>query len=274
MTIFQLPSLRARVKRAFLALVAGCSLALATGCETMGEMNPDALGTLIGGSTGALVGSQVGGGSGRLVATGVGTIAGALIGREIAQHLSRSGQHEMANANQRALETGRSQSWEDPETGARGQTEVTQRSTQRSQVPVSVKRDRVDEMPPIDLIGSSYRATASSNVRGGPGTDYRSVGSLAAGQNVHVVGKVEGRDWYLIAEEGAADGFVATRLLTPAPQAPQRPPATGGEGEVMLVQAERTCSVNTTRVTEPDGSVAEDRIRICEGPDGYVIEEA
>lgn len=274
MTISHPPPLRTRVKRASWALVAGFSLTALSGCETMGEMNPDTLGTLIGGSAGALVGSQVGGGSGRLVATGVGTIAGALIGREIARHLSRSGQQEMVDANQRALETGQPQSWEDPETGARGQTEVTQRSTQRREVPVSVKRDRVDEMPPIDLIGSSYRATASSNVRGGPSTEYRSVGSLAAGQSVHVVGKVEGRDWYLIAEEGAADGFVATRLLTPAPQQPQSPPATGGEGEVMLVQAERTCSVNTTRVTEPDGSVAEDRIRICEGPDGYVIEEA
>lgn len=45
-------------------------------------------------------------------------------------------------------------------------------------------------------------------------------------------------------------------------------------GDVMLVQASQTCNVNTTRQAQPNGEVVEDRIRICQGPDGYVIEEA
>ncbi|WP_083829483.1 SH3 domain-containing protein [Oceanimonas sp. GK1] len=236
----------------------------------------DALGGVIGGVTGALIGSQVGGGSGRILATGAGAIAGAFIGREIARHLSRSGQQQLAQANTRALETGQPQVWRDPETGATGRTEVTQRTTAREQVPVRVKKDRIDQMPPIDLIGSTYIATAGSNVRGGPGTDYRSVGGLSAGQRVHVIGKVQNKNWLLISEDGAANGFVAAQLLQPAPAAQQVSSATAPAttGETVMVDANRTCSLNTTKVTQPDGSVTEDRIRICEGPDGYVIEDA
>lgn len=247
------------------------------GCETTGgSFQPDTLGTLIGSGTGALIGSQIGGGRGRILATGAGAVAGALIGREIARHLSQSGQEQMVQANQRALETGQPQEWQDPETGASGRTEVTARTTQRSQVPVSVKRDRVEQLPPIDLIGETYVADSSSNIRGGPSTEYRSVDSLAAGQHVQVVGKVQGRNWYLISEDGAASGFVATRLLRPAPAGQRAPaptqPAAGAD--TMLVEANQTCSVNSTTVTQPDGSTVEERIRMCQGPDGYIIEEA
>lgn len=247
-----------------------------SGCETTGgRFQSDSFGTLIGAGAGALLGSQIGGGRGRIVAGAAGALVGGLIGREIARHLSQSGQQRMVVANQRALETGQTQVWEDPETGARGETEVSQRSTRQQQVPVSVKRDRVDEIPPIDLIGATYMASSGSNVRGGPGTDYRSVGSLSSGQRVQVVGQVQGSDWYLISEDGAANGFVSTRLLSPVPaeqQAPVSPAASGGD--VMLVEASQTCNVNTTRVTQPNGEVVEDSIRICQGPDGYVIEEA
>lgn len=258
-------------------VVATGSLVIAlSGCETTGgRFQSDSFGTLIGAGAGALLGSQIGGGRGRIVAGAAGALVGGLIGREISRHLSQSGQQRMVVANQRALETGQTQVWEDPETGAKGETEVSQRSTRQQQVPVSVKRDRVDEIPPIDLIGATYIANSGSNVRGGPGTDYRSVGSLSSGQRVQVIGQVQGNDWYLISEDGAANGFVSTRLLLPAPagqQAPASPAASGGD--VMLVEASQTCNVNTTRVTQANGEVVEDSIRICQGPDGYVIEEA
>lgn len=249
------------------------------GCGSTGDgsfTGTDALGSLIGGATGALIGSQIGSGRGRLLASGAGAIAGAFIGREIARQLSRSGQQQLVQANTRALETGQLQVWRDPETGATGRTEVTQRTTAREQVPVRVKKDRIDQMPPIDLIGSTYIAAAGSNVRGGPGTDYRSVGGLSAGQRVHVIGKVQNKNWFLISEDGAANGFVATQLLQPAPAEQQASPATASAtaGDTVMVDASRTCSLNTTKVTQPDGSITEDRIRICEGPDGYVIEDA
>lgn len=249
------------------------------GCGATGDgsfTGTDAFGSLLGGAAGALIGSQVGSGSGRILATSAGAIAGAFIGREIARHLSRSGQQQLVQANTRALETGKPQIWRDPETGATGRTEVTQRTTAREQVPVRVKKDRIDQMPSIDLIGATYIATAGSNVRGGPGTDYRSVGGLSAGQRVHVIGKVQNKNWLLISEGGAANGFVAAQLLRPVPVEQQAPPSTAPAttGETVMVDANRTCSLNTTKVTQPDGSITEDRIRICEGPDGYVIKDA
>lgn len=267
---------RRPMKALAMAVAAGSVVVALSGCETTGGgFQSDSLGTLIGAGTGALLGSRIGGGSGRIVAGAAGAVVGGLIGREIARHLSQSGQQRMAAANQRAMETGQDQVWEDPETGARGETEVSQRSTRQQQVAVNVKRDRVDEIPPIDLIGATYVASTGSNVRGGPGTDYRSVGSLSSGQRVQVVGKVQGSDWYLISEDGAANGFVSASLLRPVPAEQQAPaaPVSGG-GDMMMVEASQTCNVNTTRVTQPDGEVVEDRIRICQGPDGYVIEEA
>ncbi|WP_180978197.1 SH3 domain-containing protein [Halomonas urumqiensis] len=268
---------RGPIKALTMGVAAGGLVFALSGCETTGGgFESDSLGTLIGAGTGALLGSRIGGGSGRIVAGAAGAVVGGLIGREIARHLSQSGQQQMATANQRALDTGQTQVWEDPETGARGETAVSERSTRQQQVQVSVKRDRVDEIPPIDLIGATYVASTGSNVRGGPGTDYRSVGSLSSGQRVQVVGKVQGSDWYLISEGGAANGFVSSSLLRPVPAEQQAPvtPASSGGGDVMLVEASQTCNVNTTRVTQPNGEVVEDRIRICQGPDGYVIEEA
>ncbi|WP_442487685.1 SH3 domain-containing protein [Halomonas litopenaei] len=261
-------------KQLSVAFVVGGVMFVQAGCETTNGSYSDTVGALIGAGTGALLGSQVGGGSGRVVAGAAGAVLGAWIGREIARHLSQSGQKEMVMANQRALETGQPQVWEDPETGATGRTEVAERTTRQQSVPVKVQPERVDKIPPIDLIGATYVANSSSNVRGGPSTDYRSVGSLSSGQQVQVVGKVQGSDWYLIAEEGAANGFVASRLLSPLPVSTPAPAPAAGSGEVMMVEASQTCNINSTRVTQPDGEVIEDRIRICQGPDGYVIDEA
>lgn len=247
------------------------------GCQTLGSSKPgdsDTFGAILGGAAGAFIGSKAGSGSGRVLTTGAGALVGAFVGREIARYLSHAGQQQMAEANTRALETGQSQIWRDPETGVTGRTDVSGRTTEHEQVPVRVQKDRIDQMPPIDLIGTTYVTKSGSNVRGGPGTDYRSVGSLSAGQAVHVIGKVQDKNWYLISEGGAANGFVATRLLRPAEvEQPPVAPSSSAQGEVMMVSADRTCSINTTKVTQPDGSVAEDRIRICEGPDGYVIED-
>lgn len=55
--------------------------------------------------------------------------------------------------------------------------------------------------------------TANANLRGGPGTEYATVGSMTQGQGVEIVGRNEAGDWYQLA--GGA--WIAAFLVNDAP---------------------------------------------------------
>lgn len=63
-------------------------------------------------------------------------------------------------------------------------------------------------------IREPYYATTTSNVRAGPSTRFGITGRLYRHERVEVVGKVGGRDWYLIHDHGRR-GFVYAPLLRP-----------------------------------------------------------
>ena len=100
-----------------------------------------------------------------------------------------------------------------------GRAEVVNAEPTRQSVAVPVLKDRVQQVPPLELIGEPYRATADANVRGGPGTDYVVVGNLSRSETVTVAGKVEGRPWYMISQGGAGSGL-STQIFW----RPRRPP--------------------------------------------------
>jgi hypothetical protein len=56
-------------------------------------------------------------------------------------------------------------------------------------------------------------AKNNANVRFGPGTDTRVVGSLASGDEVIVIGRNEDGSWLRIQQEGGVDGWVKATLL-------------------------------------------------------------
>jgi surface antigen len=129
------PSLPARVKfRAGTRLVA---TALITVGVSLGACSSDmggkqGVGTLLGAGTGALVGSQFGGGSGSLAATAIGALAGAYLGGQAGKSLDRADQQYMTNTTQSTLESvpsGRSSSWQNPDSGNRGQITPTRTFT-------------------------------------------------------------------------------------------------------------------------------------------------
>lgn len=77
-----------------------------------------------------------------------------------------------------------------------------------------------------------YVLTRNSNIRLGPGTDRKILEVLPSGSGVDVVGRVVDRPWMLIATDGTARGYVAQKLVVPAPGSdlvlaggPQRRPA-------------------------------------------------
>lgn len=85
----------------------------------------------------------------------------------------------------------------------------------------------------MTAVGERFVVTGAKgvNVRGGPGTDYAVVDTLAANASVMAIGKVKASDWYLVGRGNVAIGYVAASLIQRAPDItpPTTPPrATAG----------------------------------------------
>lgn len=245
-----------------LAFVAA-ALSLA-GCKTAGEQ--------LGSTLGLALGSQVGSGVGNAVATETGMVVGSVLGGQIAELLDEESQRRASKATGEAVATGQPQTWSNPEAGTSGEVTVTAQKQEQAAVPVVVLKDEVQELPPVDLIGRTYVATAEANVRGGPGTDYKTVESLIAGEQVNVVGKVRGKDWFMVSQGDVIIGYVSTTLLaepaTPLPKLVDQPKPTGAVVE-QTVQVERTCRTAEHRVRLADGQVAVEQVEACATPTGW-----
>lgn len=245
-----------------LAVVAA-ALSLA-GCRTAGEQ--------LGSTLGLALGSQVGSGVGNLVATETGMVVGSLVGGELAELLDEESQRRATVATGEAIATGETQTWSNPEAGTSGEVTVIEQKQETAAVPVPVLKDSVEALPPVDLIGKTYVATAEANVRGGPGTDYKVVKGLVAGEQVNVVGKVRGQDWYMVSQGDVIIGYVSTTLLaapaTPAPKLTDQPKPAGAVVE-QTVEVERTCRTAEHRVRLPDGQVAVEQVDACATPTGW-----
>ena len=130
-------------------------------------------------------------------------------------------------------------------------------------------------MPPLDLIRDTFEATARANVRSGPGREYAVVEVLASGERVQVIGRIEDADWYVIARNGVASGFVASSLLRPAREpastavASSPPPG----AERVEVEAVRTCRVLVQKVQLADGREVEEHVEVCPGPNGWKVRQ-
>lgn len=106
----------------------------AAGCAQDGPSGGQIAGGAGGAVLGGVVGSQIGSGSGRLIATGAGAVIGALVGSEIGRRLSEGDEERLTRTTQDTLEnnqTGQTSSWENPDTGHRG--EVTPTNTYRTE---------------------------------------------------------------------------------------------------------------------------------------------
>lgn len=238
------------------------------------DTQKEQIGTVIGGAVGG-VGSHFAGkgGTGAVVAATVfGTAAGAWVGNRIGAWLDEKDREKLAEATQRTAVTGKPQTYENPETRVAVQTRVTKTETRKEPVTVPVLKGRIKEVPPLDLIGAPYRVRKTTNVRGGPGTDYAVVGGLKTGETITAVGKVIGKEWYLISEGGAGIGFVGTSLLTPAPAtATTAMAASTADVENKTAEATRVCRTVEQIVVDPAGIKHTEQITTCRGPNGWEI---
>ena len=180
-----------------------------------------------------------------------------------------------------AVYAGATSDWFDRRTNRRGRYKVL--STDRRDEPVRLRydRNRVEEVPPLDLWGGDYVASKSVNVRGGPGTNYAKVDRLQPGEVVNVVGKVKGRNWLLISEDGVGRGYVFARLLKPAPIEREPGPdpldeLTGPEPDIAehTLSDTRLCRTVENSITGPEGETTTEVFTACESPEGWTVVEA
>jgi uncharacterized protein YgiM (DUF1202 family) len=232
-----------------------------------------------------------------VVAGAAGASSGLLVSPEFARLLATNDQMALSNTTERTADTGQAVTFSNPDTGVSGRTTVVRTTTQQAQVPIKALKDRLQSTPPIELLQSTYRAGATTNIRGGPGTDYVVVGSLSRGETVEVVGRVKGADWFLVAENGLASGYVAASQLSPeaaqvtaaapapaagiapstvgqAAAAPVRPPAPDISSDAVqeiTFSSDRVCRVITQEVTLPDTTTRSEDITVCQNADGWEI---
>lgn len=98
-----------------------CLLFLLVGCQTTGNMTNEQKGTGAGAVFGATVGGLLGGGEMGII---VGGVLGGLLGNAFGSYLDEEDQKKLANSTQKALDSGESQAWDNPDTGVKAEVLV------------------------------------------------------------------------------------------------------------------------------------------------------
>jgi len=188
-----------------------------SGCVSNEQGNKETLGTVIGGVAGALLGSRVGSGKGQLAAVAIGALAGAWIGNTIGSSLDEADQAAVKDESAKALETaqdGQTIAWNNPDSGAKA--EITSKNTRVETRTVPMLREkRVEPLPALTLIGKTYVAHKSANVRLAPTTSSEIVSGFAVGETFHAVGMTAQNDWVVVAKNNRTIGYVYAPLVSP-----------------------------------------------------------
>jgi len=187
-------------------------------CDAQGSANTT--GAVVGGLVGALAGSQVSKNERGLGAV-IGAGLGAAIGNNIGCRMDRKAQQDARQAFQRALDTGKAQSWSDPQTGSSGKIVVLgpAEGGGGSNGGGYTGRWRFAEgvTPAIraSSAGGTYAANGRINVRGAPNTNAGVVDRLQPDEEFDVAGTVAG-GWLAIVENGMIQGYVSRSVARPS----------------------------------------------------------
>jgi len=146
-------------------------------------LNRENLGGAIGAAIGGLAGNKIVDGKGQSAATAAGAVGGFLVGKNIA-HNYRGGGHRADRRSGYRAHRGRNQ--------PRGHR----------------KRS-------VSPINRTFVARTTSNVRAGPSTRYSITNRLHRRERVHVIGKVQGRNWFMVKTDRRR-GYIYAPLLRPA----------------------------------------------------------
>ena len=162
------------------------------GCQHS-NLSKTSLGTGVGAVIGGLSGKMLGNGKNEVAL--IGAVAGGWIGNRIGEYLDEQDKQRLAQSSQEAIRTGKTQTWKNPETNNSGQVEVIDERQEETNVKVRVLKDRVEKVPPLEMVGQRYLLTSISNLRGGPSNNYKVLTVLNSGTIVDAIGKDWGRSF-------------------------------------------------------------------------------
>lgn len=201
-----------------------------------------------------------------------GAAAGAYIGDQFAKALSKKDQEKLFEAQQQAASSDKPVTFTGEE-GVSGRVSVVKDKPVQKQektVKVKVLKDKVEQTPPLELVGAPYSSTKFMNVRSGPGTDYKVVTQLKKGQSVQVIGKaLPKKTWFLISQlpDGTAGGYAYSSLMTASTKPVDYVSTPAQQVSQVNVQASGVCKTVRQEVTTASGVISED-LRVCQQGDG------
>ena len=203
----------------------------------------------------------------------LGAAVGGLVGYTIAQNLTPSDNKRVVRSTQSTLMTGESSEWENDKTGVSGRTAMTDESVEVRTIKAKYRKDRIMDLPPLEYgVGGQYRVVKDTDLRGGPGTDYKSYQLLKKDETIDVVAKVEDKPWYLASLDGVATGFVHAMALeaTGIPVntlAKKKKKSLRNVGETEI-SAKQVCRTIEQQVTYKNGKTVKESRKACQNPDG------
>ena len=201
----------------------GTPLGNFSACEASGQRQVTC--ALLGGVAGALLGSQVSKNEralGAVLGAGLGAAAGSWVGCR----MQVSEQQRVVNAVETALNTGRSQTWNDPTTGTTGRVDIINANVgggggMSFGQPTSAANLRFSgRVQPlrtsVEPTNAHFTTANTVNLRGSPTTNGAVVGQLRGGQTFNVAGRVAGDRWLMVEQNGYITGYVAEWVVQPA----------------------------------------------------------
>jgi surface antigen len=217
-------------------------------CDAPGSSNTT--GAVVGGLVGGLVGSQVSKNE-RTLGAVIGAGIGAAIGNNIGCRMDRKAQQDARTAFEKALDTGKAQTWSDAKTGATGRIEVLgpgEGPAGADQPSYSGRwrfAEGVSAATRVSSVGGTYAAANRVNVRAAPNANAAIVDRLRAGEEFEVAGAAVG-GWLAVVEDGLIQGYVARSVVRPANG------AAGSE-----------CKLVQQTIREPGVSTVRERYNAC-----------
>lgn len=140
-------------------------------------------------------------------------------GSAVEYRLSGADRDALAAAFAAAMDTGAAQQWRGGR--ATGAVEPGSYSVANllpdAQRRIPASRGDLDLSPVMETELGLHVVTRNSNVRTGPGTQYKVAEMLAPGAGADVVGRVVNGSWMLVAVDGIIRGYMFRDLLIKAP---------------------------------------------------------
>lgn len=222
-------------------------------------------GALVGG----IIGHQIDDDNGRYI----GALAGGLLASQFLDQLTEKEQEQLVSSTQATVETDEAQTWTNPETGTKITTKVVDTGKVSESLAIPVQRyGRAAKVnvPPLELVGESYKAVADVNVHVSPDANSPVALIKKAGRAVEIIGKVKDQNWYYVAQNGQGVGYAGIQHFSESAVSKgiSVPVAKEPEDGTQVVEIEREYKTIQQEIVLADGTVTTEEIKLVKNADG------